>query len=288
MARQSTGGEDSQFELYFPDHQHIVIGMPGQLAKYLRHESPKTGPLSNGLKLAASGKPVVLSVNIGALPIPPRELAGLPAEVKPLLKAEHVTASLDLGATAKIDLVAGYKNIADAQDAELAVKTLAELGRKEIAKLKGEIEKKLFDPKAKSPRPGSELPETVLSIFALGAINQLDEMLANPGALVKREGSELAASVALPKEVIVAAGGFATVGCGIAESSRPEGADGCCSRTSSEQSETDRSRLSQLRECIRPLATGYHRQEWEAAAQLACGDTPVHRTTEPIHAVQAR
>ena len=90
-------GEQAPFELYFPDHQHIVIGMPGQLAKYLRHESPKTGPLSNGLKLAASGKPVVVSVNIGALPIPPRELAGLPAEVKPLLKAEHVTASLDLG-----------------------------------------------------------------------------------------------------------------------------------------------------------------------------------------------
>ena len=89
------------------------------------------------------------------------------------------------------------------------------MGRKEIAKLKEEIEKKLFDPKAKNPRPGSELPEAVLSIFALGAINQLDELLANPGALVKRDGTELAASVALPKEVIVAAGGFATVGAGL-------------------------------------------------------------------------
>src|ERR1700722_8778407 len=54
-------GENSPFELYFPDHLHIVIGMPGQLATYLKHTLPQAGPLSEGLKLAASGKPVVVS-----------------------------------------------------------------------------------------------------------------------------------------------------------------------------------------------------------------------------------
>jgi len=112
------------------------------MAYYLKHKSPTTGPLSHGLKLAASGKPVVVSVNVAALPIPPRELEGLPPEVKPLLKAEHVTASLDLATSARIDMTAGYKNAADAQDAEKAVKALAELGRKELAKVKTEIEKK--------------------------------------------------------------------------------------------------------------------------------------------------
>ncbi len=208
-------GESSPFELYFPDHQHIVIGMPGELATYLKHTLPQTGPLSEGLKLAASGKPVVVSMNVSALPIRDQQLKFLPAEIKPLLKAEHVTASLDLGASVKLDLVAGFKNDADAQNAERAVKALAEFGRKELAKLKTDVEKHLFDPKVKTPQPPEKLPETLLDIFALGGINQLDELLAKPEAIIKRQGAELAANVTLPKELVLSASGIATLGVGL-------------------------------------------------------------------------
>jgi hypothetical protein len=208
-------GDNSPLELYFPDRQHIVIGMSGQLANYLKHEQPKTGPLSHGLKLAASGKPIVVAANVQAIPKPDRELKALPPEVKTLLNAEHITASIDLGGQMKLDVVAGFKNAEDAQEAERAIKTLAEIGRKELAKLKEDVEKKLFDPKSKSPRSPLELPEALLEVFALGGINQLDEILANPGALIKREGAELAASVTLPKEAVVAATGFATIGVGL-------------------------------------------------------------------------
>ena len=205
-------GERAEFELFFPDNRHIVVSPPDAMTRYLKHESPKTGPMTYGLKLASSGKPVVASINVAALPIPPRDLDVLPTEAKPLLKAEHVTISLDLAAAAKIDLVAGYKNAAEAQDAEKALKALAEYARKELAQLKADLEKKLFDPRVKGPRPIEQLPEMAFNVFALGAINHADELLANPGALVKRNEAELAASVTLPKELVAGAAGVAAVG----------------------------------------------------------------------------
>src|SRR2546423_1733935 len=64
--------KQADFELYFPDdRQHVVLGMTGTLADYLKREVPQTGPMSYGLRLAATGRPVVASVNIAAIPIPP-------------------------------------------------------------------------------------------------------------------------------------------------------------------------------------------------------------------------
>src|SRR5205823_1748247 len=100
---------------------------------------------------------------------------------------------------------AGYKSPAEAADAEKAVKALCDYGRKELAKAKDEIEKKLYDPAAKAPRPPHDLPEAVFSVFALGVINQFDELLANPAALVKRQGNDLYTSVIMPREWLVAA-----------------------------------------------------------------------------------
>src|SRR5262249_5286134 len=142
-----------------------------------------------------------------------KELKDLPPEVLPLLKAEHVTGSLDLGTTAKIDLVAGYKTANDAQEAEKAIKSLAELARKELGKIKSDMERKLFE--AKAPRTLNAMREAVFSVFAIGALNQIDEMLANPGALIKRNGSELTASITLPKEVVAGAAGLAAIYAGL-------------------------------------------------------------------------
>ena len=64
----------------------------------------------------------------------------LVAEVKPLLKAENITASLDASSDVTIPLSAAYKNAADAQAAEHAIVKLAEMGRKELANAKDDIE----------------------------------------------------------------------------------------------------------------------------------------------------
>ena len=207
------GTNDRDVAFHFPDDKHIVVSSQDGLAMYLGHAMPKTGEMSYGLKLAASGRPVVGSVNLAALPIPPQFLEQLPPDVQQLLKAQHITASLDLGAAAKVELTAGYKNADDAIAAEKAVKSLAEFARKELAKVKDDLEKKFLA--AKGPRPAGDLPEAVFTVLGIGALNHIDELLADPGKFVKRNGSELTASVTLPKELAVAAGGVAAVGVGL-------------------------------------------------------------------------
>jgi prepilin-type processing-associated H-X9-DG protein len=204
---------EAGFAMHFPDTKHIVISSLNGLRLYLGHAMPKDGPLSYGLKLAASGKPLVGAVGLASLPIPPQALQKLPPEVQTLLKAEHITGSVDLGATAKVEVTAGYKNADDAQAAEKAVKALAEFARKHLEAMKAEIQAKVLG--AKGPRPASDLPEALLMVFALGAFNQLDEMLADPGKYVKRNGNDLTATVPLPKDLLGTAGAFTAVSVGL-------------------------------------------------------------------------
>src|SRR5207249_1822691 len=82
-------------------------------------------------------------------------------------------------------------------------------------KIKTDVEGRLYNPKAKGPRPLNELPEAVFFVFALGAIAQSDEMLANPGALVKRNGNELTASTTIPKAMVEALGGLSGAAIGL-------------------------------------------------------------------------
>ncbi|VTU02151.1 Secreted protein containing DUF1559 OS=Rhodopirellula sallentina SM41 GN=RSSM_03172 PE=4 SV=1: SBP_bac_10 [Gemmataceae bacterium] len=191
-------------DLYFPDRQHIVVGTPGTFALLFADRKAQAGPMGYALKLAAAGKPFVAAVNLQAVPLPGRVLADLPPEAKALLKAEHVTLSASVGGAITLDLAAGYKTAGDAQDAEKAIKALAEYARKELAKLKDDLEKQLLG--RKGPRPPGDLPEAVLTVFGLGALNQADEWLANPAAFVKRDGAMLTASVNVPKELVAVYG----------------------------------------------------------------------------------
>jgi hypothetical protein len=191
-------------DLYFPDRQHVVVGPPGTFALLFADRKAQTGPMGYALKLAAGGKPFVAAVNLQAVPLPGRVLADLPPEAKALLKAEHVTFSASVGGAITLDLAAGYKTADDAQDAEKAIKVLAEYARKELAKLKDDLEKQLLG--RKGPRPPGDLPEALLTVFGLGALNQADEWLANPAAFVKRDGAMLTASLAVPKELVAVYG----------------------------------------------------------------------------------
>ncbi len=206
---------DSELELYFPDNKHIVIGYDNSLNHYLAKAPAKDGPLASAIKLAANPtKVMVASADISALPIPPDALKDIPPESLPILKAKQLTVAVDLGADARFDVRATYADATAAQDAEKAIKAIAELGRKELAKMKKEIEDKLYDPKIKTPRPAADLPEALASVFALGAIARLDETLTDP-KLITRTGAELALAVPLPKELLVVVGGTAAIGVGL-------------------------------------------------------------------------
>jgi hypothetical protein len=75
------------------------------------------------------------------------------------------------------------------------------------------MEEKLYDPKIKSPRPPQELPEALTTVFALGALNRLDDTLADP-KFITRTGTDLALAVPMPKELIAVSGGVAALGVG--------------------------------------------------------------------------
>ncbi|MBM3982750.1 MAG: DUF1559 domain-containing protein [Planctomycetes bacterium] len=206
---------DAPAEFYFPDNKHIVIGMDGSLDHYLAKAPAKDGPLAPAIKLASAGaKVMVASADISALPIPPEALDQLPADVRPILRAKQLTVAVDLGNDARFDVRAAYGDLAAAQDAEKAVRALAELGRKELAKMKKDLEDKIHNPNLKTPRPGSDLPEALAMVFALGAVNRLDETLADP-KLITREKNELALAVPMPKEVLTLAGGLVATGAAV-------------------------------------------------------------------------
>jgi hypothetical protein len=203
---------DIDVELYFPDDRTVVVGWDGSLEAYLAKAPAKDGPLAPALKLAASGtKVVVASADISALPIPPDALKDVPADAAPILKARQLTLAIDLGADARFDVRAAYADEAAAQDAEKAVKALTDLGRKELAKAKKEIEDKLYDPNVKTPRPAQDLPEAIGMVFSLGALGRLDDTLADQ-KFITRKGTELALAVPMPKEILTLAGGAVALG----------------------------------------------------------------------------
>jgi hypothetical protein len=202
--------------LYFPDARHIVIGEPKPLAAYLAKAPAKAGPLAPALKLAAGGEKVlVASADVSALPLPPDAFDAVPPEVRPILKAKQLTIAVDLGADARLDVRAAYADATAAADAEKGMKALADMGRKELAKMKKEMEDKLYDPKLKTPRPAADLPEAVATVFALGALNRLDETLADP-KLITRDKTELALAVPMPKELLAVVGGVVSLGAAVA------------------------------------------------------------------------
>ncbi|MBN9119140.1 MAG: DUF1559 domain-containing protein [Planctomycetes bacterium] len=202
---------DNSLDLHFPDNKHIVLGVNGSLDHYLSKPVAKDGPLAASLKLAGSGtKVMVASADISALPIPPDALKDVPPDARDILKAKQLTVAVDLGADARLDVRAAYADAEAAQNAEKAVKALAEIGRKELAKSKKELEDKLYDPKLKTPRSATELPDAIGTVFALGALNRLDETLADP-KFITRDKAELALAVPMPKEVLTLVGGFAAL-----------------------------------------------------------------------------
>ena len=205
--------KDLGVAVHFPDTKHIVVGMPGALEDYLGKPVAKTGPLAAAIALAAT-KPIVAGANLAGLPIPPDAMNQVPAELRPIAMAQQVVVSLDMAAESKVNLTVTYKDAAAAADANKAIRALAEMGRQKLGEAKKEFEGKLFAPPAKTPRPPEQLPEVLGSVFALGAMNWLDEMLADE-TLVKQTGADLGVSVTLPKQLAAAGGGTLAVGVGL-------------------------------------------------------------------------
>lgn len=181
---------DSRTKMAFHFHSDrvIVIGSTESLQDLLARPAGKEGPLSSALALAASGnRHLVAAASTGlASGQLPNEL---PVDIRPLLKAESVSAGLVMGNGAKIDVRAAYKDAAAAEEAEKSLRAAAAEGRKKLIEMKKKLE---TGAKGEKVRSIQELPEAASSLFGLGALNSLDEWLADPP--LTREGNEVVAT----------------------------------------------------------------------------------------------
>ncbi len=187
---------NSDLAVYFPSNQVMVIGTGSGLDAFLRRPAAKDGPLAPAIKLAASGqRHLIAAANIGQVPTDKLPI-GIPTELRPILRAESLTLGAVVGNGAKVDVRASYKDDAAAADAEKALRAAAEEGRNKIAEMKKDMEASLKGKgDGKSPRPFKQLPEAVGGLVGIGAMNSLDEWLADPP--LKREGNEVAVTATL-------------------------------------------------------------------------------------------
>jgi hypothetical protein len=199
---QKVGGNkmwaDGNLAAVFPKDKVLVVGTTAAVTAWCATAPAADGPLAPALKEAAGGtRHVLAAINLKALPLPPQAFAGLPGDFGPLLKAESVSLGMALTTDAKVELRAVYANDQDAKEAERAVKSAAELGRKQLTEPIAEMEALVKGPVGgPRPRPIEDLPKAVGGLVGLGAAKTLDDFLANPP--VKRNGGELTVTVHLP------------------------------------------------------------------------------------------
>ncbi|MBA4062708.1 MAG: hypothetical protein C0501_03200 [Isosphaera sp.] len=191
--------------LYFPSDTVLVLGPAGGVQRFARgsRDGGADGPLTPALKAAAAGgRHLVGGLNVKALNIPePKfgpgadpDIQSLEKEIKALLKAESVAVGVAFGDEAtKLDIRAGYKTAGEAAEATAAVRGIAAVLRKKLDGPRAQV-RAMIDgrPGAPRPRPIRDLPEAVMGLMGTGALNILDDYLADPP--VKAEGNELVAT----------------------------------------------------------------------------------------------
>jgi uncharacterized protein DUF1559 len=183
--------------LHFINDRTLVFGSTEAVQRALRQALGREGDMSPALKLAQSGKPMVVAVNTAALKslVPPQALQQVPLLLQPALEAKLATLTLDFEKNGRIDLRLVYANARQADDAEDAVKSGMKMARMLLGKAREELQRKVVG----DGKPGTleELPEAAGSLFAMGIMGRLDELLAAPP--LTKEGSALQLSLQLPQ-----------------------------------------------------------------------------------------
>ncbi len=193
--------------LYFPSETVMVLGPADGVALFVSKQTKDgkqpDGPLTASLKIAAEGgRHMIAGINLKQFGLSdPRKLDRASADMKSVekelqtvLKAEAVAIGLAFNVEGtKFDVRATYKTDGEAKEAETAARAVAAHLRKQLddpkKQLKAMLSGKPGEPK---PRPIRDLPEAVLGLFGTGALNMVDDNLANPP--IKTEGNELVAS----------------------------------------------------------------------------------------------
>jgi hypothetical protein len=186
---------------HFPDDRTIVFGDADTVPQFLKLGGKGSGAFAEPLK-AAAAKPLVACVNVQKLPMLAEAGEHLPLDLRPLLKAEHVTLSADLSKDVTVSAAVGFPTDADAAAGEKALRKAAEMGRGLLTEPRRLAEQLVTGTAGPKPRKKGEarsleeLPQAVGGLAALGGLNTLDDILAE--LPLKTDGKTVGASVVLP------------------------------------------------------------------------------------------
>jgi hypothetical protein len=187
--------------VHFANDKTLVFGDADTLPQFLDLSGKGDGPLTP-VGREVGNKPLVACVNLKQLPIPDELTQDLPLELKPLLKAERITLTAYMGKEVSVEAAVSFPTEADAAAGEKALRKAGELGRMALADPRRLAEQVLTGtagpPQRRKgePRPLDELPQAAGGLAALGAINTLDDLLAE--LPLKTDRNTVSASVSLP------------------------------------------------------------------------------------------
>jgi len=182
--------------LHFADDRTIVFGDAETIPEFLKIVGQPTGPLRDAV-VANAGKPMIACVNLKEIAFLAELEGQLPPEIKPLLKAERLTLTAELGKRVTVRADVTFANQPDAKAGDDALRKAADLARVQLKEPRDELERALFDKKPRNAGKLDELTTAVMALGGLGALNTLDEILAE--LPFKRDGANIGASFTLPE-----------------------------------------------------------------------------------------
>ena len=182
--------------LHFADERTIVFGDADTLPAFLKIAGHPTGPLREAV-VANYGRPMIACVNLKEIAFLAELEGQLPPEIKPLLKAERLTLTADLGKRVTLHANVTFANQPDAKAGDDALRKAADLARAQLKGPREDFERALFDKKPREGKQLDDLSKAVLAVGGLGALNTLDEFLAE--LPFKRDGANIGASFSLPE-----------------------------------------------------------------------------------------
>jgi hypothetical protein len=190
-ANSYVADEEMGLAIRIIDDRTLAVAQSEAMKLFVDAQSSASGPLTKALHDAANKKTLVIAGRPDLIPGVAR--AEIPEPFASLAQARIAEFSLDIDSRIRANLRLTYADEAAAQAAQNAGRQLIKMAGQSLERLRSELQTKLASPERKGTWPISELPETMLAVAGLGALNQADEWLHE--LPVNREGNAIATSV---------------------------------------------------------------------------------------------
>jgi hypothetical protein len=181
--------EASDIAIRFQGRRTILFGPVASIRSEAAKAFVREGPLAASLK-KATGNTLIAAVDPSF--VPPMAQAMVPPPFQPLLKTKLAVASLDVTKGNRIDFRLSFPSAAEAQAGEKSLRTAMDMAREKMA---GPREQMMMKLRGDGPIPLDKLPEAAAAVFAVGAIDKADKLLASPPLTTKDADIDIALDI---------------------------------------------------------------------------------------------